>query len=383
MLVTTDVAHDSRILREASALRDAGHEVTVVGRGVPTNWCAPDGITVTSATSVGAAGTTHAPAAVRWLFLPEHRARVWRHWGAQARRRVAGQQFDVIHAHDFNTLALAEEFARHQGAFLVYDAHEWWSGRQRHGRPTPWLRHRDRGTERRIVAEADAVLTVSPGIATRLEQWANRPVTLVRNTFPRIGTASRSPLGTRPRGLVYAGRISRGRDLEAVLAGTRGTAVQTVLMGPTDARYQDWLVRSEHGADVAMRPAVPTEQVDPVLRQYGLCAVPLPDNCDNHRLALPNKLFQAVRAGVPVVAADLPELRALVRAHRLGVLYRPGDAESLRRAVIRAVQDYPALLSSVASAAGELCWERDAERLVEVYAVLPCGAPAHCRTRAL
>ena len=38
MLVTSDVAHDSRVRREASTLADAGHRVLIIGRGVPDGW---------------------------------------------------------------------------------------------------------------------------------------------------------------------------------------------------------------------------------------------------------------------------------------------------------------------------------------------------------
>ena len=45
----------------------------------------------------------------------------------------------------------------------------------------------------------------------------------------------------------------------------------------------------------------------------------LQDTCENHRLALPNKLFEYIAAGVPVVASALPEVQRLVEGvrHRL------------------------------------------------------------------
>lgn len=91
------------------------------------------------------------------------------------------------------------------------------------------------------------------------------------------------------------------------------------------------------------------------------------DQWENHRLALPNKLFHAVRAGVPVVATDVGELAKMVRRHGLGTLYRPGDAASLVDAVERAVADYPGLCEAVRAAAPELSWEADAARLLALY----------------
>ena len=85
---------------------------------------------------------------------------------------------------------------------------------------------------------------------------------------------------------------------------------------------------------------------------------------------MPNKLFHAIRVGVPVVATDVGELGAAVRTYGLGTLYRPGDPASLAEAIGRAVANYPALRQSVAQAAPELSWPRDEAVLLDVYDAL-------------
>ncbi|MFJ6216221.1 glycosyltransferase [Streptomyces sp. NPDC092296] len=391
MLVTTEVAHDSRVVREATALAEAGHAVHVQGRDVPPGWAPPGGLfTVGSSTGgrglrpssarSGGASRRSGPLlrAARWWLLPRHRRRVWDGWARAASADLRGRRFDVVHAHDFNTLPLAARLAGEQRALLVYDAHEWWSGRQRHGRPEPWQRWRERRAEAGLTGRADAVVTVSEGIAARLGRWAAGPVVVVRNTFPVAGgaAAGAEPLPVAPRGVVYAGRIGAGRDLETVLAGAAGPdrGWATVLVGPVDQAYAARLAPVGHGAELLAPRAV--DEVDGLLRRYGLAVVTLTDSCDNHRLALPNKLFHAVRAGVPVIAADLPELARTVRRYDLGELYRPGDPGSYRAALRRAGERYPQLLRSVAVARAELAWERDARRLVSLYGALAgagCG----------
>jgi glycosyltransferase involved in cell wall biosynthesis len=382
MLVTSDVAHDSRVVREAAALARAGHVVHVQGRDVPTGWEAPGALfTVGSSTGgeglrraapSGAAAGAGRPGlvwrAARWWLLPRHRDRVWSGWAAAVVRDLRGRVFDVVHAHDFNTLPTAARLAGRQGALLVYDAHEWWSGRQRHGRPTPWRRLAERRLEARLTGRADAVVTVSYGIARRLERWAAGPVVVVRNTFPTLpaGQKAGPPLPAAPSGVVYAGRIGAGRDLETVLRGAAGRT-EVVLVGPADEAYA---ARLAGRAGAVLLPPRPVDAVDGLLRSRGLAVVTLTDSCANHRLALPNKLFHAVRAGVPVIAADLPELRGEVLRHDLGELYRPGDPASFAAALDRARARYPRLLRSVAAAGPALAWEQDARRLVAVYAAL-------------
>jgi glycosyltransferase involved in cell wall biosynthesis len=379
MLVQSDVAHDARVLREAVSLADQGHAIHIVGKDVPQGWAPPPGVTVQSVSggsglkpSSGRGGgggsglKGRARGGARWALLPQHRQRVWRMWSERARAAVAGRRFDVVHAHDFNVLPLAAGLADRAGARLVYDSHEWWSGREVHGRPTPLERARERRIERRIVARADAVLTVSPGIADLLGRWRGGPVTVVRNTFPRQAGAGGEPgLPAQPRGAVYAGRIGAARDIETLLAAASSLRLDTVLMGRADREFLPKLQVSE--GTVRIEPARPVDEVDEVLRHVGISVVTLTDTCENHRLALPNKVFHAVRAGVPVVAADLPELRRLVTAYGIGALYRPGDAESMRAALNQVTQDYPGYCERVARARGELSWEHDAQALVGVY----------------
>ena len=390
MLVQSDVAHDARVLREARSLAQEGHAIHIVGKDVPAEWVPPVGVTVESVSGgtglKGGGGGDNgagsrprggvlgqARGVARWALLPRHRQTVWRTWCERARAAVGDRKYDVVHAHDFNVLVLAAELAERGDARLVYDSHEWWSGRERHGRPTPLERARELRVERRIVGKADAVLTVSDGIAERLGKWRTTPVTLVRNTFPlQQGFDDGEPLAEKPKGAVYAGRIGAARDIETLLSATAALELDTVLMGKADREFLPHLQLTD--ASVRIEPARPVDDVDEVLRNIGISVVTLTDTCENHRLALPNKVFHAVRAGVPVVAADLPELRRLVTSYGIGALYRPGDAESMRVALEQVTTDYPGLCERVARARGELNWDQDSKELVRVYEALAAAA---------
>ena len=53
---------------------------------------------------------------------------------------------------------------------------------------------------------------------------------------------------------------------------------------------------------------VPPEKLLSVTASADLGLTFLEDCCLNHRYALPNKLFEYLAAGVPVIASDLPEI---------------------------------------------------------------------------
>ncbi|GAB2666005.1 glycosyltransferase [Kribbella swartbergensis] len=379
MIAQSPIAGDSRILREATALAGGGHVVHVIGRDVPENFEVGPGVTVESVSrSAGLRGSNGGPAVGhgrngpkvlvqrfgRWLLLPEHRNRTEKQWRTAAAPRVAAAgPFDVVHAHDFNTLELAATYAEQWSATLVYDSHELWFDRALPGRPTPVWRALGRRFEVSLASKARFVITVSDGIARRLRERGLTDVRVVRNTFPRADDVPALP--DRPEGLLYAGRVGAGRDLPTVVAAARRLApFRTVLMGSVDPNYRLDLGPVETVAERSI------DEVDDTLRSYGISLVTLTDTCENHRLALPNKLFHAVRAGVPVVAADLPEMRAVVTQYKLGTLYKPGDPASLATAVRDLIDNYPTYADGIRTAAADLNWEKDSATLLAAYAEL-------------
>jgi glycosyltransferase involved in cell wall biosynthesis len=395
MLVWTDVAGDARVKREAAALVAAGNEVHVIGRNVPADFVPPSGVTVSSATMssafrrgpgpgaaqaastdgtaagqpAGSAGRRLSPSlrAARWLLLPEHVRSSLRSWTSPARRDAEARRFDVVHAHDFTTLELGAALAQARGIPLVYDTHEFWYGRPRVGRPTPLRRLRERRSERHAGGRAAAVITVGDGIAELLaERYGWNDVRVVRNSFPLPGDMPLPVPGT-PAGAVYAGRVAPYRELETIAAASRRLAgLSVTIMGPADPTY---LASFDPGL-ATLEPAHTETEVTNRLRAAGLALVTHSNRWVNHRLALPNKLFHAVHAGVPVIATDVPELRRVVTEHGIGVLYRPGDPESLATAVQSAVNHYPDLVTAVRRAAPQLSWKPDEQVLHQVYAEL-------------
>ncbi len=379
MLVATSLASDTRVLREATTLVAAGHSVHVIGKQVPTEWVPPAGV---SASSVGAGSVFRAdgapslsrrtlspPArAARWLLLPTHRNQAFGRWAAGAVADGANRAYDVVHAHDFTALEAGAQLAALGGGVpLIYDSHELWSGRPRIGRPTPVQARREARIEAELGSRAAAVITVGEGVARALRSAYGWPhVTVVRNTFPAPAPGQTPSALRTPTGALYAGRLAPYRELAPLPAAPPRSQLPSPLLGPADETCRAVF---DPAAPVVER-ARPVEQVDALLAQTGLALVTHSDRWANHRLAMPNKLFHAVRAGVPVVATDVGELALIVREHGVGELYRPGDAADLARAITRAVARYPELIQAVRAATPALCWESDAAALVQVYSTL-------------
>jgi glycosyltransferase involved in cell wall biosynthesis len=86
------------------------------------------------------------------------------------------------------------------------------------------------------------------------------------------------------------------------------------------------------------------------------------DTCLNQRYSLPNKLFDYIAAGIPVIASPLPEISALVSEYSCGIVLKAVSpeliAETLKR--LRGDSQYLSQLKAGAKAAArELNWETE------------------------
>jgi len=371
MLVATSVATDTRVLREAATLVAAGHQVHIIGKSVPADFVPEPGITISSVGSSSIFGeqvkqsrSSRKPAPyltlARWLLLPQHRNSAFGRWAGGALADGHDREYDVVHAHDFTALRAGAELAGRRDVPLVYDSHELWSGRVRMHRPTPVQGWREGREEARLGASAVAVITVGDGVADALRRrygWTHLHV--IRNSFP---TAAGGPPAA-PVGAVYAGRLAPHRELETIARASRELPIPVTLIGPAD---ETWRASYDAGA-AAIQAPVSVDAVTGLLQQAGIALVTISDASANQRLAMPNKIFQAVAAGVPVVVTDVGELAHLVRQHQLGTLYRIGDANDVVRAVRELISDYELWCRRVAKAQETLSWDADAARLVRIY----------------
>jgi glycosyltransferase involved in cell wall biosynthesis len=97
--------------------------------------------------------------------------------------------------------------------------------------------------------------------------------------------------------------------------------------------------------------------------------VTIEDVCLSYHWSLPNKLFETIQAGLPVVAADLPEIGDVVNGYGVGVTVDVRSPESIARGVdsVLDAANYGRFRANARLAAEALTWENEKEKLLEVY----------------
>jgi len=383
MLLHKSVRHDSRVRREARALAQAGHEVVVLELA-PVEAGALDGFARRSVLT---------PPWARRLPYHAYRALCLLSFV----RALARVRPDVVHAHDAAMLLPGLAGARLTGARLVYDSHELATGVPYRERFWAWF---VAAVERFGVPRADAVVTVSDGIARRLQvryRLREQPA-VVRNlcdlpapdpsTAPGAlrrlaGVANGEPL------ILHQGAAALDRGCETLVrAVARLDRGHLVFLGDGDpgvAERLSEIARAEGVTDrVHLVGSVAPERLLTYTRDADVGVSLLQDTCENHRLALPNKVFEYMAAGVPVVVSDLPEVAGLVARHGIGWRVPPDAAESVASGLSLALNGgSDALRARLRGAADELSWERERGRLTAIYDRFGTSAPVPARVPSL
>lgn len=369
MLLHKSAMHDSRVRREASALAEAGHDVTVVELDRSAHGVL-DGFARVSAAPPPWVRRVLPFHAYRAVFLVAFLVR-----SVQLRP-------DAIHAHDAAMLLPGLIASRLTGARLVYDSHELATGVPY--REGGWARFVE-AIERLAVPRAAAVITVSDGIADRLQELyrLGRRPTVVRNVTALVPSPPtgelRARLGIGDAPLVlHQGAPAPDRGCEVLVrAMVHVPGAHLAFLGddgePGFTASLKRLAVAEGVRDrVHFLPSVPLERLLALTAEADVGVSLLQDTCENHRLALPNKVFEYAAAGIPVVASNLPELRQFVEQHALGWCVAPGEpcpvALTLRRALETQAGTAPPRVRDRAAAA--LSWNRERRHIEGVYEAL-------------
>jgi glycosyltransferase involved in cell wall biosynthesis len=296
-------------------------------------------------------------------------------------RLIRDQRPDVIHVHDHHGLATAFA-ARAPGTAVVYDAHEHVLGKDL----KPARRPAITAYLRRHAPRADAVVTVGAAIADMLVRELELPArpivvhnapSLVSRPAPYALREAIAVEATTPL-LVYTGSVTGRRRLSTVMqAMSELPDVHFALIlleeNPEVAAMASSLGVGER---VHFPPPVPHDSLLALIRDAHAGVHPL-DRYGNGDVALPNKLFEYLHAGLPMVVSDSPEMAAFVSEHRLGEVAKVDDPAAWA-AAIRQVLAHPARYRAGAeereSLRREWAWESGELALLELYRRL---APKH------
>ncbi len=360
--VSNDVVTDQRVGRVARTLLRSGKEVRVIGRLLP-----------------GSLPATGFPYRVVRFRLPFRRGfffyaslNTWLFIYLLFAKR------GMLVANDLDTLLPNYLVSRLRGLPLVYDSHEYFLGVPEI-RDRRWVRRVWRWIEKHTVPRIPLKITVNHSIAGLYRADYDTGFEVVRNMAPRFsrqGLPGREELhlpSNRPLLVFQGAGINRDRGGEELVRCMAYLPEALLLIiGSGDVLPLLKQLTRELGLEDRIRflGKMPYRKMMEYTCQADLGLSLDRDTSLNQRYSLPNKLFDYIQAGIPVLASDLPEVRELVLGYEIGELLRlhePREMAEQIRAILADPERLKTWHEKLEKAARELSWEKEEEILIRVY----------------
>lgn len=401
MLLYGEVDRDSRVRREAASLVACGHRVTIAtltaerrrpydldgARIIPLR---PRRIGLVPGDDSPFRGRPPAGRLGRLAAKGEWAARyagTFAYWTRAALHTLPPA--DVWHGHDLLGLLAAWSLRRAKGGALVHDSHELFLEAGSAARMPRPIRAAMRAAESRASGSADAVITVNRSIADELHARYGVDPIVVMNCPPRAPAPSeplvRKVLGLGDRRIViHHGVLGPGRGLDHLVGAVAllpdDVAVVLLGGGPLAPELARAAETEPNRGRLFVVPPVPVEDVAAWISGADVGVIPFQAVDRNNVLATPNKLFEYLAAGVPVVVSDFPEMRRIVEETGAGLAVDTTSAAQLAAGIASLLDEPPAARDARRAAAREAhlrgySWEAQAEGLLAVYDTLAAGEP--------
>ncbi len=282
---------------------------------------------------------------IRRFFADLHRDIPWEN---RLKKAAYKTNAHVYHANDLDTLEICGSVAAKRKAKLVYDSHELWLESSRFLIAThPLNKIRLKRIEKKYIQKADAVIAVTPLRGREMKKMypSMKNLSIVENApdkllkLPPKGKL-RKLIKAKPDTVIalYQGVLCPERGLEELLNAaklTKNKNVKFVFIGMDAWNGTLQKMASEMLLEdkVIFLPAVPSEELPEITVDADMGFILFRNTCLNHYYSLPNKLYEYMMAGVPIISSNFPELERVLSEVQSGLTVNPESPEDICKTV--------------------------------------------------
>ena len=353
--VTNDLVSDNRVHKVCTTLTNMDFRVLLIGRKLPVS---PDIAKRNYQTK-------------RFSLFFKTGALFYAEYNFRLLFFLLFAKFDVLLANDLDTLTANFIASKIKNRPLVYDSHEYFTevpeliNRPKVRQVWYWL-------EQKMLPKIKYTYTVCNSIAKIYNEKYGADFKVVRN----IPVAIETPITKRKNStkiILYQGAINIGRGLEqAILAMKFIDNAKLIIAGDGDIKslLESLVEREKLLNKVEFTGRLTIEELAKLTPQADLGLSIEEDLGLNYRFALPNKLFDYIRAQVPVLVTNLPEMAAIVNQYKIGEITSTLEPEQLADKIKDALFNKTKRelwQKNLIFAAKELTWEKEEKILVEIY----------------
>jgi glycosyltransferase involved in cell wall biosynthesis len=299
--VINDLATDQRVQKVSTTLYTAGYDITLIGRELPHSL-----------------PVDQLPYSIRRFKLWWKKGMLfYLNYNLKLLVYLLSKPFDLLLANDLDTLLANYLASKIKGIPLIYDSHELFTEvPELNGRPIKkklWLK-----LERWILPKIKFAYTVSEAIASTYQIRYGLPVQVIYN-FP----FKRKSEPIRKENLIlYQGALNKDRGLEELIRAMEliNNAL-LMIIGSGDVKEELKRLVEEMGLQhrVKFKGRMKPEEIIPYTEKAKVGVSLEKESCQSYSYAVPNKIFDYLQAGTPVLHSGLVEVKKLLSDYPVGL----------------------------------------------------------------
>ncbi len=277
---------------------------------------------------------------------------------------------DAVCAIDLDTILPCLRVSRMKKVRRIYDAHELFTEMKevitRPGVQQTWLR-----IEKKAVPSFDCGYTVSESIAEEFHRRYKVEYKTIRN-IPLLLPEEPAKVPVDEKFIVYQGAVNEARGLEYLVPAMQWVNARLVICGDGNFMQQLKKLVGDHRLQdkIELKGMVSPEELRKIAaRAYIAVAVPEKQGL-NQWLALPNKFFDYIHAGLPQVTVNYPEYQKINSQFEVAVLLPDISPRQIAEALNNLLADdvlYQRLKENCVKAKQVLNWQREEKKLLAFY----------------
>lgn len=272
---------------------------------------------------------------------------------------------DMYDCNDPDTLHAGVFAKKRYGSKILYDSHEFWKGTRRKEYNMLYTAYSFIGNtiqynkEKSLVHYVNGITTVSESIANILRYEYNKPVCVIENRSTlnkyRIGNFE-NPKYPLARAVFFGSKIRPGA-LNTLLELKEYGFIPTIIGDYSNNKLNDLGVECLGFLDK-----------DSYQKELAKCAVAVLDfevTCDNIKFCMPNKLFEYIQAGIPIIANDrFFEISRFIKDKEIGVVCNSDNRKSKVQDLISGHSKYRHNINKISY---KYSWENQEDDLLSYY----------------
>ncbi|GAB4169094.1 MAG: glycosyltransferase [Calditrichia bacterium] len=294
--------------------------------------------------------------------------------------RLLKSDFDILHVHDLWVLPAAGLFSIFRNKYIIYDAHEFYMGleifKNRKIKKIVWYL-----AERIFITRVKALITVSEPLrrlylraypcVKNISSIVLRNVPSLRDTNPERKVKTTGIINKQY--LIFQGIFKPGRGLTQLIRAMEKIDDIPLIMvgyGELEEQLKKEVKDRKLENKVVFTGKVNQEEYLNYTQNAYLGLVLFEPDSINYRYALPNKFFEYIHAGIPVICSDIITFRHILKDFEVGVLVNPWDVGQIVETVRSLLQNsirYEQLKRNCLQARNMINWENEKIKLDLLY----------------